>query len=286
MTSTATPPLPERAPIAVASAPNGARKTHADHPALPITPDELAATARACLDAGAAMLHLHVRHADGTHSLEAADYLPAIERVRQAVGQRLVLQVTTEAVGRYTPAQQMAVVRELRPEAVSAALRELVPDAAHESEAAAFFGWLAAEHIVPQYILYDAADVGRYFDLRQRGLIPPGGHWVLFVLGRYSAGQTSSPDDLLPFLHAWHAEATLSAGVRWAVCAFGAREAECALAAALLGGHARLGFENNMLLAQGELAPDNATLIRQFASAAGVLHRPLADAEQLRSWFA
>ncbi|MBU6494463.1 MAG: 3-keto-5-aminohexanoate cleavage protein, partial [Burkholderiales bacterium] len=57
MTSTATPPLPERAPIAVASAPNGARKTHADHPALPITPDELAATARACLDAGAAMLH-------------------------------------------------------------------------------------------------------------------------------------------------------------------------------------------------------------------------------------
>ena len=44
-------------------APNGARKTRQDHPALPITPAELAACAAACRDAGASMLHLHVRQA-------------------------------------------------------------------------------------------------------------------------------------------------------------------------------------------------------------------------------
>ena len=52
-------------PLILTVAPNGAYKSTADHAALPITPDALAATARECLDAGAAMLHLHVRQPDG-----------------------------------------------------------------------------------------------------------------------------------------------------------------------------------------------------------------------------
>ena len=251
--------------VAIAVAPNGARKTRADHPALPVTPAELAACARDCLDAGAAMLHLHVRRADGRHSLAADDYRPAIEAVRRSVGDALVLQLTSEAVGIYAPPEQIAMVRELRPEAVSVALRELVPDADHETDAADFFGWMARERIVPQYILYSDADVLRYLDLRRRGLIPPAGHGVLFVLGRYSAGQRSAPSDLLPFLTAWHGGGELTAGVPWSMCAFGAREAGCALTAALLGGHVRVGFENNMLLPDGSTAADNAALVRGIA---------------------
>ena len=57
-------------PCLIMVAPNGARKTKADHPALPITPAELAATASACLEAGAAAIHLHVRDRDGGHTLE------------------------------------------------------------------------------------------------------------------------------------------------------------------------------------------------------------------------
>ena len=51
-------------------APNGSYKQADQHPALPLTPRTLASTARRCLDAGAAMLHLHVRRPDGAHSLE------------------------------------------------------------------------------------------------------------------------------------------------------------------------------------------------------------------------
>lgn len=272
-------------PIAIAIAPNGARKTHADHPALPITPDELAACARQCVDAGAAMLHLHVRRPDGTHSLEPDDYRPAIAAVQQAVGDALVIQITTEAVGIYTPAQQMASVRALQPEATSAALRELVPDAAHEAEAARFFGELAAARTAIQYILYSADDVVRYRDLRARGVLPDTPHWVLFVLGRYSAGQRSDPTDLLPFLQAWSDGGQLTANVPWAMCAFGPREAECALTAALLGGHARLGFENNMALPDGSTAPNNAALVTNLRRHLDALHRPLASAADLRSWF-
>jgi len=272
-------------PIAIAVAPNGARKTHADHPALPITPDELAACARQCVEAGAAMLHLHVRRPDGTHSLEPGDYRPAIAAVQGAVGDALVIQITTEAVGIYTPEQQMASVRVLQPEAISAALRELVPDAAYEAEAARFFGELAATRTAIQYILYSADDVVRYRDLRARGVLPETPHWVLFVLGRYSAGQRSDPTDLLPFLQAWADGGDVTANVPWAMCAFGPREAECALTAALLGGHARLGFENNMALPDGSTAPDNAALVTNLRRHLDALHRPLASAADLRNWF-
>lgn len=272
-------------PIAIAVAPNGARKTHADHPALPITPDELAACARQCVDAGAAMLHLHVRRPDGTHSLEPEDYRPAIAAVQRAVGDALVIQITTEAVGIYTPEQQMASVRALQPEAISAALRELAPEAAHEAQAARFFGELAAARTAIQYILYSADDVVRYRDLRARDVLPDTPHWVLFVLGRYSAGQRSDPSDLLPFLQAWADGGDITADVPWAMCAFGPREAECALSAALLGGHARLGFENNMALPDGSTAPDNAALVTNLRRHLDALHRPVASAAALRSWF-
>src|SRR6218665_2585356 len=76
-------------PLIVTVAPNGAYKQPRDHAALPITADALAATARACLDAGAAMLHMHIRDAQGRHSLDLQGYRAAIHRVRQAVGQAL-----------------------------------------------------------------------------------------------------------------------------------------------------------------------------------------------------
>ncbi|VVD78889.1 3-keto-5-aminohexanoate cleavage protein [Pandoraea anhela] len=271
---------------ALAVAPNGARRTHADHPALPITPDELGACAKACLDAGAAMIHLHVRKADGTHSLEVPDYEAGIAAVRRAVGNALVLQVTTEAVGIYTPAQQIATVQALRPEAISVALREVLPDAAHAPAAEAFFAWLWQTQIATQYILYDTDDVAHYWRLRARGAIAPGRHWVLFVLGRYSKGQLSSPTDLLPFLHAWKTGADAlgeaSDATPWAMCAFGPREAECALAAVLQGGHARIGFENNLYLPDGSVSPDNTASLGALTSAAAPLALAPMTADALR----
>ena len=267
-------------PLILTVAPNGAYKSTADHAALPITPDALAATARASLEEGAAMLHLHVRQSDSQHSLRADDYRAAQAAIRAAVGQSLVIQVTTEAAGRYAPPEQMAVVRALRPEAVSVGLRELDrPGGADLGTLAAFFGWLLEAGVMTQVILYDAADVARWNALRAQGVIPPGRWFLLFVLGRYRTGQTSEPADLLPFLQAWDGEHP------WAVCAFGASEQRCALAAAALGGHVRVGFENNLRLADGALAPDNAALVRQVAQAVPLLGLRLATAGELRARF-
>ena len=263
-------------PCLIMVAPNGARRTKADHPALPITPAELARTASQCLEAGAAAIHLHVRDRDGGHTLDTDAYRAALSAVRGAVGDRMICQVTTESVGLYGPDEQMAMVRELRPEAVSMAVRELVPDTGHEAEANRFFAWMAAERIRPQFILYDRNDVRRFNELRQRGVIPDGSAFLLFVLGRYTPGQQSEPRDLLPFLGDW------DPSDRWAMCAFGRREGVCALTAAALGGHSRVGFENNLTLSTGETAPHNAALVAEAVAAARQVKRSIADADAAR----
>jgi 3-keto-5-aminohexanoate cleavage enzyme len=264
-------------PLVVMVAPNGARRTKADHEKLPITPAEIADEAARCAEAGASVLHLHVRTANGRHSLEVERYRPAIGAVRRRLGERIVIQVTTEAAGSYGPAEQMAMVRELHPEAVSLALAELIPDEGATDDATAFLAWLRRERIAPQYILYAPDEVVRFHDLRARGVIPQRRPFALFVLGRHGGTSQAQPRDLLPFL------AVHDAACPWAACAFGPREAACVLVAAGLGGHARVGFENNLWRADGSLAASTAELVEQVAAGARLLGRDIADVATTRA---
>jgi uncharacterized protein (DUF849 family) len=265
-------------PLVIMVAPNGARRTKDDHPGLPLLPEEIAAEAKLAAEAGATILHLHVRDGAGGHSLEPAHYRPAIEAVRAAVGDAMAIQVTTEAVGRYDAARQMAIVRELRPEAVSLAIKELCPDAAATDQAASFFAWLRDEGIAPQFIFYTPGEVARFAALREEGVIPQKDPFALFVLGRYTApGDVVRTTDLLPFL-AGHDLLT-----PWAICAFGQVESSASLVAAGLGGHVRVGFENNLRTADGSLAPNNAALVAQIRDAAPLLCREVADIRTTRT---
>lgn len=266
-------------PLIITVAPNGAYKQVADHPAVPITPEALAHTAKACRDAGAAMLHMHIRDAAGRHSLDIEGYREAQRVVRAAVGPEMVIQITSEAAGVYQAPQQIAVVEALQPEAVSIGLREIDQPAIGEAGVGRFLNGLAQGGVMVQIILYDEQDLLRWQDLRQRGVVQEAPWFLLFVLGRYSAGQTSSPRDLLPFLNRH------TSGEPWAVCAFGAAENTCIATAAAFGGHARVGFENNLRCKDGSLAPDNTALVQQAVDTARALGRPLATADDLRERF-
>ena len=266
-------------PLIITVAPNGAYKQTSDHPAVPVTAASLASVAKSCLDAGASMLHLHIRDAQGRHSLDVQGYRDALQAVKAAVGDEMVLQITSEAARIYQAPEQIAMVRALRPEAVSIGLREVDQPAIGEAGLADFFGWLARERVMTQVIFYDVVDLQRWQDLRARGVIPEAPWFLLFVLGRYTSGQVSSPRDLVPFLNAH------TGPEPWSVCAFGATEHACVTAAASMGGHVRVGFENNLQLKNGETAPDNMALVKQAAEAAMSLGRPLATASQIRQRF-
>lgn len=265
--------------IMIMVAPNGARRTKDDHPNLPITADEVVEAVLAARDAGAGTAHVHARDDDLKHTLETHRYASVLSAVKTAVGTSVVVQMTTEAVGIYSAAEQMCAVRELKPSFVSMAIREIIPDADHENTAREFFLWLQESRIVPQFILYDSADLENFIDLQARNIVPFGNPFLLLVLGRYSVGQKSSPDDLKPFLEVL--------GTRqwpFMLCAFGAREAACMRAAFEAGGHARVGFENNFLMPDGVPAKSNADLVRAAANEAKDAGKSLMDAEEIRQF--
>ncbi len=268
----------EHPKVILAVAPNGGRRGKADHPGIPLTAEELVVEAPIWRDAGASVLHLHVRDESGAHTLSPAAYADATEKLRAAVGDGMVIQITTEAVGRFTPPEQMETVRAVRPEAVSLALRELAPGDDDKKTFADFLAWMQAEGIAAQIILYDRHDTERLVRWCRDGVIDPAALSVLYVLGRYTANQTSNPVDLLAYL-----------GVEeppfrdWMMCAFGPNELRCAALAALLHGHVRIGFENNFYMPGGKLAARNADLVDLTATTLKALHMDLASAADVRS---
>ncbi len=75
-------------PVVIVVAPTGAEVTREHNPAVPYTPDEIAADVAACHAAGAAVAHLHVREADGTPSASAELFTAAIDRIRGGLRHR------------------------------------------------------------------------------------------------------------------------------------------------------------------------------------------------------
>ena len=249
-------------PTIIMAAPNGARKVKTDHPQLPVSIDETITAAKACHAEGASILHAHVRGDQDEHVLDVTRYKTLLAGLREQVPDMLV-QVTTEAVGIYSPQQQYDVVFGVKPDFVSVGLREMLPDesASAYSLAKDFYHRARAERIYVQHILYDAHDITRMRDAMKAGILPAGPPHVLLVLGRYSLDFQSDPSELAPLLGDG-----LPDMASWSICAFGHKEYDVMMAAVAAGGHCRVGFENNMYLKDGLLAPDNAALIRQLAT--------------------
>jgi uncharacterized protein (DUF849 family) len=266
--------LSKQQALMIMVAPNGAKRNQQDHHGLPMTIEETVAAALACQQAGACILHAHVRDKQGKHSLDAGIYEELLSEMASHVPDMLV-QITTEAVGQYSTQQQMDLVTSLRPEMASVALRELVPTVASEVNAKYFFSWAEEAQIHLQIILYNAADLTRLCQLQQAGVLPKKSACVLYVLGRHREDLQAQPTDLDEFVQPQNEHI-------WFACAFGQNEHACITNAIEHGGHARVGFENNLWLPTGELVPDNQTLIAQVVGYVRTQGRQVATAQQAR----
>lgn len=243
-------------------APNGAKLTQEDHPALPVSIEATIATAVACREAGAQALHAHVRDTAGQHCLDANLYQELMRQADAQLGKHFPLQVTTEAVGRYSAAEQMHMVQQLVPNYISAALRELVPDGNAIDSAATFYRWCVQSGVAVQHILYDDADLNQFIALKERGVIPLEHESILIVLGRYVKDQLSDPSLVQSF-----ADKIAGHNFKWMICAFGHTETECLTHAAKLGAGCRVGFENNRMNSDGSIARDNTQRVQLLCEA-------------------
>jgi uncharacterized protein (DUF849 family) len=235
-------------------APNGARKTRLDHDALPVSIEDTVSEAALCHAAGASALHAHVRGSHDEHLLDAGLYRELIVELANQVPDMLI-QVTSEAVGIYTPAEQVTCIQTVLPQMASMCLREISSDFTQPEYARQFFEWCDENAVHIQHIVFSAEEFQHFLDYREQGIIPADHRCVLFVLGRYNVNFQSDPADLEPFL-----QYDLN-GLDWFTCAFGSKEQQCVMAAIDAGGHARVGFENNLYLPNGEVAANTAALV-------------------------
>ncbi|WP_417250376.1 3-keto-5-aminohexanoate cleavage protein [Celeribacter sp.] len=241
-------------------APNGARLQKSDHPNVPVTTEEIVACALACAAEGAGAIHIHVRDEEGRHVLDSGRYREVLAELERQVPQ-MTAQITTEAVGRFTPQEQAAVAFDTDARYISAAPREITSD--DIGFAKRFYAECAERGITIQHILYSRDDAESLTRILTKEALTSPDLQLLFVLGRYSEDRNSKPDDLRPFLD-WLQESPFSPD--WACCAFGQGETDCLTEAVRAGGKCRIGFENSTVDAEGRIAPDNTARVRALVA--------------------
>ncbi len=250
---------------AIMVAPNGARRTQADHPALPITIEETVETAVACFAAGADGIHAHVRDDDGAHSLDVGRYRALIQALNEAVPGMFV-QVTSEAAGVFDAAAQQAMIRDLRPASVSLALSEMIRSDADLDAAREFYAWAHDQGIGLHHIAYKPEQLAWLLSCLDDGTIPDRHARLQLVLGSYAGITASQPSDLDHYTTLLDAR-TCGRTFEWMICAFGPTETACLVETAKRGGKLRVGFENSLWNADGSLARDNAARVAEVRAA-------------------
>ena len=261
-------------------APNGARRTRADHPALPILPKELAATARACHDEGAGAIHLHVRDKDERHSLDPDRYRAAIAAIERAAP-GMAVQITTEAAGIFALDAQLACVEGLNPACLSLSLTELLREG--RARADRFLARAAERGNAIQFILYTPDEIRLFAALWREGALHlRAAPRLIIVVGRYADSQNADLSQYDALHHALTSEGLSDAAI-WMTCAFGTGEMACLERTIAHGGHVRVGFENAIADATGRLARDNGERVRLVAGMARAQGRKLALGEAARA---
>lgn len=269
--------------------------TLAQHPGLPCTPEQIATAALESAKAGAAIAHLHARYPDGSPSMEVAHYREIVERIRDK-NSDLIINLTTGQGGRFVPGKEdpkifgpgTSIVHPLRRVEHIVALK---PDISTLDLNTMFSGTAVVINtpenvtimaneiykagVKPELEVFDTGDIHLAHDLLAKGVLkgPPLFQIVLGV--KY--GFNATPETLM------YAKSLLPAGSTWAAFALGRNEFTAVASAYWLGGHVRVGMEDNVYIKKGVLTPNNAALCEKAARIIDDLGGELATAKEARA---
>jgi 3-keto-5-aminohexanoate cleavage enzyme len=255
----------------------GAEVTRAQNPAVPYTPAEIAQAAVEAWREGAAAIHLHARWPDGRPSQRPEHFREIVDRIR-AAGCDAVLQASTGgAVGMSIDERLGSLVEGAEMGTLNMGTMNFGDDVFVNArpDIVKVAGRLRERGLVPECEVYDAGMLETLRWLLDKGHLAQPYH-VQFVLG--VPGGMSGAERNLPFLVSGLPEPT-----HWAVAGIGRWELPVAEQALRLGGHVRVGLEDNLFAAKGVLAKGSWELVamaRRMALAAG---REPATPDQARA---
>jgi len=266
-------------PCIISVAITGSVPRKKDNPALPVTVAEQVESTHAAYEAGAALVHVHVRNADETPSSDPEKFAAYQEGVRKHCPD-IIVQFSTGGRGRAL--EQRGSMLYLKPDMASLATGSVnFPTIVYENPPD-FVRTLATSMrdlgIKPEIEVFDLAMLYNTADLVAEGLILPPPH-VQFVFGVKHA--LPARRDILEFEVAKLRE--LLPGATWTAAGIGRNQLEVNHWALEMGGHCRTGLEDNIRWDKSTLAESNAHLVRRVADLCGQYGRPVASAKQARA---
>jgi 3-keto-5-aminohexanoate cleavage enzyme len=271
-------------PLIITCAITGAETTREKQPALPVTPAEQAAAAEEAVRAGASVIHLHVREDDGSPSQRVARFEESIRAIR-ARSPGVIIQISTGGAVGESLENRMAPLA-LKPEMASLNLGTMnFGEEVFYNSPRDIVGLAQRMHglgILPELEIYEAGMLESALRLAHQGVIREPLHFQ-FVLG-VPGGMSGELRNLMHLLSLLPRDP----GTRhtWGVAGIGRHQLPLAVHALTLGGHVRVGFEDNVFFHKGELAVSNAQLVARVARIARELGRPVATPEVARKLLA
>jgi 3-keto-5-aminohexanoate cleavage enzyme len=263
--------------LIITVAPTGSLPKKKHNPNVPISPEEIVETAVRCEAAGAAIFHVHVRN--------LADESPSTDfRLFEAVCQgladrtRLIVQISTG--GRAGMAYEQRAQRlQLRPEMASLTTGSVnFPDSVY-ANSPELIEKLARDmvdyDIKPEMEIFDVSMIANAVALAEKGLAKAPLHFD-FVMGLKGAIPATA-ENLL------HLKNSIPPGATWSAAGIGANQLPVNLMALVIGGHVRVGLEDNIFYRRGEPA-SNEQLVERIVRLAQELGREIATPDEAREF--
>ena len=278
--------------IIITAALSGAATFKNNNPAVPYTPEEFAIEAAKAYKAGAAMVHVHAKTDDGWPTWD-------IDRIRQthdAIKDRtpeLIVNLSSAVGMGATAEQRIAQIVAVKPEMASLNTNTMNFSVLDRKTGAIFvdyvfentftmlqdFGKAMEENRVkPEIEIYDMGGLDNFCAIAKQGFFtePLSFNFVWGVTG----GQRFRPD---AFVALTHAVKSIGRKVNFTTCGVAKDEFPAIMQSALMGGHMRVGLEDNTRLASGELAKGNYELVEQAVKIAEILGRTPATPDEART---
>ena len=255
----------------------GAEVTKEQNPAVPYTVEEIVREAKSAVDAGAAIVHLHVREDDGTPTQSKARFKECIDAIYKVCPDVILIPSTGGAVG-------MTAEERLQP-------TELFPEMATLDCGTCNFGdevfentmpmmrdfgkRMLENNIKPEYECFEMGHLDTVLTMAKKGQVPGAPMQFNFVLGGPGCTPATVPN------LCWLVNA-IPAGSTWTATGIGRHAFTLAAPAIAMGGNVRVGFEDNLYLERGVLAKSNGELVAKVVRIAKELGRPIATSAEAR----
>ncbi len=266
-------------PLIITAAVTGSRTPREKCPHIPILPEEIAEAAIEAARAGASVVHIHVRDPEtGLGTQDEGLYARVLERIEASDVDPVLCLTTSGIPGRNLAYEARFIPLRFRPELASFDAGSLNVGDGVFLNPPEFLEDLARRMresgTKPELEIFDTGMIGNCLRLRDRGLIDPPLHFQ-FVLGA-PGGAPATPKVLV------HMVESIPEGSTWSSIGVGAGHIPVMLTTLALGGHVRVGLEDNIYYHKGVLARSNAQLVERVVRLAGEIGRPVAGPDEAR----